>query len=239
MAKYDIIKTSKLKFARFGGLSSVKQEGYDNTNENFHGPPAKRGFYSFVWPLCEHFLLSGGWTCWPWVVGSKFKYVRDEHGNIITDLHPDFSKRGEHRKYFSVPTKNWNKNQAAIKETLFDGSDDAEHDAQYEAAKKDWEDNHKDEPRWVLAEKPSPKIFTYDGELWHHLGRNLKQHQILSRKSSWVKSSIEDYREALEREMHSSRKDMQRDPWRGALLPNKSPFFCSSKDHLEVFIEKL
>lgn len=239
MAKYDLIKTSKLKFARFGGLSSVKQDGYDNTSTDFHGPPAKRGFYSFVWPLCEQFLLGGSWTCWPWVVGSKFKYVRDKDGKIIDENHSDFSMRGNHNRYWTAPTKNWNKNQETVRDRFSDEWSEEEFKKTDEAAKKDWEENHKGEARWTLVEKPKPKIFTYEGELWHHLGSNLKPEHIVATKGSWVKSSIEDYRQALEREMHLVRKRLRGEEWSIGVSSDKNPFRFSSKDHLEVFIEKL
>ena len=242
MAKFDLIKTSKLKFARFGGLSSVKQEGYDNTSTNFHGPPAKRGFYSFVWPLCEQFLLGGSWTCWPWVIGSKFSYVRDEKGEIISDKHPDHEKYTSN-KIFSVPTKNWNKNCETRGPRWGDEDYNDYTSEQLEekekAAELDWETNHKDEPRWYYAKKPSPKIFTYEGELWHHLGDHLKPHLIIATKGSWVKTSMEDYRHALEREMHKHRKRMMSEPFYGLRASAKNPFQFLAKDHLEVFIEKV
>ena len=243
MAKYDIIKTNKLRFARFGGLSSVNQEGYSSRERNFHTPPATRGFYAFVWPYIEPFLLGGNWTCWPWVIGSKFTYVRDENGVVISDKHPDRDKYSNSNKIFSIPTKAWNENcekrGPRWGDEDYDKYTEAQVDEMTKAAELDWETNHKDEARWLYAKKPSPKIFTYKGTLWHHLERGLKPHQVLARKGSWVKSSMEDYRQALEKEMHSFRKQMQSDPWRGVILPNKSPFFCSGKDHLEVFIEKL
>lgn len=61
-----------IKFARWGGLSPVKQKGYDkkrlevveNTKDfveylqNRHAPPARHGIYAFLWPFIDTFLLS-------------------------------------------------------------------------------------------------------------------------------------------------------------------------------------
>ena len=38
----------KLRFVRYGGLSSVRQRGYDPSMPGFHSPPARRGIYAFV-----------------------------------------------------------------------------------------------------------------------------------------------------------------------------------------------
>jgi hypothetical protein len=208
MAKYDIKKTKVLKFARFGGLSSVVQLGYKAKPKTFHSPPATRGFYCFVWPYYEAFLIGGSWTAWPWKLNSKFSYIRDAKGEIITDKHPEFETYISPNKVFQVPTKNWNKN-ADARPDLWDRTDDtgrkytdSEMDEIDARMDKDWEDNHKDEPKWVYAIRPSPKIFTYDGNLWHHLGTHLKPNQILKTKGGWTLSSMEDYRIALEKEMH-------------------------------------
>ena len=48
-----------MKFVRYGGLSSVRQRGYDANSTGFHSPPARRGIYAFIWPYVEWFLLNG------------------------------------------------------------------------------------------------------------------------------------------------------------------------------------
>ena len=48
-----------IKFARWGGLSPVKQRGYDPSMPTFHSPPARKGIYAFVWPYIDIFLLTG------------------------------------------------------------------------------------------------------------------------------------------------------------------------------------
>lgn len=49
----------KFIFARVGGLSPVKQKGYDASMPTFHCPPARKGIYAFMWPYIEPFLLGG------------------------------------------------------------------------------------------------------------------------------------------------------------------------------------
>ena len=49
----------QIKFCRWGGLSPVKQKGYDPKMPTFHSPPMRKGIYAFVWPYIETFLLTG------------------------------------------------------------------------------------------------------------------------------------------------------------------------------------
>lgn len=240
MPKYDIKKTKKLKFARFGGLSSVNQKGYEAVPQGFHSPPSTRGFYAFVWPYYEFFLLGGSWTNLPWNKGTKFSYIRDKEGNIITDKHPQYeeiSSREHNNQYWSAPTKEWSKHQEKWPEY-----DDPEYDAKKKLLDEEWEKYNKDTPRWTYIRKPSPKIFEFDGELWHHLGHRLKPFQILASHGSWTKSSVDDYRVALEKEFHAARKDTMSWTWPSGskiILSMKASMRHTSKDHLEVFIEKV
>jgi hypothetical protein len=185
-----------------------------------------------VWPYYELFLLGAPQTDSPWVRGAKFTYIRDKKGNIITDRHPDYeaiceADTGWNR--WSTQTKKWVK--AREKFPKMDWADFEEI----------WERDHPNDPRYVLVKKPHPRIFTYDGELWHHLGEYLKPDQIIARHGKWVKSSMEDYRGALEKDVHEARK------WGFSLVAKyelytpsaKSPFRNYDRDHLEVFIEKL
>lgn len=72
-----------IKFARFGGLSPVKQKGYTKEMETFHAPPCKKGFYAFLHPYYEPFLLSGSEYSGLGTKHSKFERVKDKDGNII------------------------------------------------------------------------------------------------------------------------------------------------------------
>lgn len=228
--KYDISKTKKLKFARYGGLSSVNQEGYNSNIGSFHSPPAKRGFYAFVWPYIELFLLGMDCTKDPRVSGAKFTYARDSKGVIITDLHPEYESYYIGKdKYWSIQSKEW----SDFYETAshLDGD---EFDSLWKSKKI---------PRYYLVQKPKPRIFEYNGVLWHHLGTHLKGHSILGTKGSWVKTEMVDYRTALEKEMHKAHKDMMEwcfSPGQYRVLPtNQMALRRGSMDHLEIFVEKL
>lgn len=238
MAKYHIDKVKKLKFARYGGLSSVNQRGYNSNMPTFHSPPASRGFYCFVWPYYELFLLGAPETMYPYLHGAKFSYVRDKNGNIVDDKHPEFEKMSaESDKVWSCPTRAYHD---ASKN--YPDYEDPEYKLKLEAWNKEWKEKHSDSGKWVLVRKPKPRIFEFDGVLWHHLGANLKQSDIIETNGDWCKSTVRDYRIALEKEMHNANKYMM--GWNFAskyrhLPTRKSALRYASKDHLECFIEKL
>lgn len=52
-----VVHNKPVKFCRYGGLSRKHQKGYGSLT--FHAPPARRGYYAFVWPYIEFFLLTG------------------------------------------------------------------------------------------------------------------------------------------------------------------------------------
>ena len=54
----------RLKLARYGGLSPVKQTHYtsDFNEMSYHGAPQKYGIYAFHWPYIDWWMLSAGDT---------------------------------------------------------------------------------------------------------------------------------------------------------------------------------
>ena len=87
-----------------------------------------------------------------------------------------------------------------------------------------------------------PKIFKYTGELWHHLGKHCHHCDIIKEHHSWVKTSFEVYVEALRKEFHYMKLG-GRESYMGK---DNAPFVnCNNptryftKDHLEVFIERI
>jgi len=57
---YTSKKGQSMVFARYGGLSPKKQNHYVKESEmEYHSAPEKRGFYSFLWPYIDWFLLGG------------------------------------------------------------------------------------------------------------------------------------------------------------------------------------
>jgi hypothetical protein len=225
----------KIKFARFGGLSSVNQRGYIS-DVGYHGPPCRRGFYAFVWPYYEFFLLSGGkWTSYPWAKGTKFSYVKDVKGNVIDDKHPEYDSLTEGTKYWSIPTKLWHNFQENHIDYNADYNEE-ERNAMYDL----WDKEHGDDAKFVLVQKPSPKIFEYTGNLWHHLGEYLSPSGVIKKKGGWTLSTFDEYKQALEKDMHQAIK-LQTHQYNQRKIPysTKNPYCGVCKDHLEVFIEKL
>lgn len=243
--KYDIKKTKKLKFARFGGLSSVNQTGYDPNSDDFHSPPTSRGFYAFVWPYYEMFLLGAPQTLNPYVIGAKFSYVRDKDEKIVDSNHPEYETlaKKHQNKYWSISTKAWY--EFLKKLPVWD---DPEYDIKDEALRKEWDKKCSGVAKWVLVARPHPKIFEFDGVLWSHLGDHLRPEQILARTRDWTKSTVADYRIALDKEMGVVRKadahieadySKTEKEFCFSCLFRKNPFRNFRRDNLEVFIEKI
>ena len=55
--KIKTVQGKRVTFIRYGGLSAVRQKGFGK--DSYHAPPTRKGFYAFVWPYIETFLLSG------------------------------------------------------------------------------------------------------------------------------------------------------------------------------------
>jgi len=170
----------EISFCRVGGLSSVRQKGYDASMPTFHSPPLRRGIYAFVWPHIEFFLLSGK-NSRIGSMSSKFSWLKDKEGNRIED--------GK-----DLGEKYW---------TELDPKDD----------------------KWYYVKKKDMKYFEYYGEIWHHL--EVRPKDVIERKGEWVKTSFDAYKKAIIKEVGSR------------ALMKKRDGYTYSKDHLEVFIEKV
>lgn len=93
-----------------------------------------------------------------------------------------------------------------------------------------------------------PRIFDYNGELWHHLGEHLSPTKHLCVKGSWYKTSFNDYIKALRKCFHSMvsinfncdriLKNPEKKNWCVWYMTN-NPTIGYTKDELEVFIEKV
>ncbi len=182
-----------MKFVRFGGLSSVKQLGYNPKMPTGHCPPARRGIYAFVFPHIERFLLSS----------TEFKehrmvWIKDAEGNKINDKHTDYATLLNQPDTICVKLKSKKPTTG-----FFRGIDD----------------------EWYLARHVKPRHFNYDGEIWHHLPA--KPYEVIVRKGSWTKSSMQNYKNALEREVGKIESYKKRTGY-GYMM-----------DHFEVFIEKV
>jgi hypothetical protein len=205
-----------MEFIRFGGLSSVKQKGYDPSMPGLHSPPARRGIYAFPLGCVEPFLLGGDRL----TAKGKARYVKDKQGRKIEwDNENDLSSNKEARPFYFAngepyyPDRNFYK-VFATKKTK-DGK--------------------------LYWARPAPmKRFSYTGEIWHHLTDRLKPHQIISRNGGWILSTMNDYLLAFNKESINLRaksaasmgKDFDINSVRGK-------FGWYALDHIEVFIEKI
>jgi hypothetical protein len=219
---------TKMKFARFGGLSPVKQDQYTTKEDKgFHNPPRRHGLYAFPYPYIEKFLL--GATDQPGHISNKTKWLRDEAGNRIK--YNDFYDRSKEYdlKLDGYPInpeykrllKKLNIKQSTLR-SYYD---------------------EKDEVHYITVLN-KPRVFEYDGELWHHLGHHLKPHQVISTSGSWVLTDMDNYQIALRLEVHDTKGQMLKS-WKSFNADindviNRDPYKTMfAKDHLEVFIESL
>lgn len=88
----------------------------------------------------------------------------------------------------------------------------------------DWSKDTIDNADWdkhehFVVELKKPKVFKYVGDIWHHL--DVGAGPIKGQRGSWFKTDIATYKTALRKEIINVKKNNY------------------SKDHLEVFIEKV
>lgn len=213
----------KIKFVRYGGLSPVKQDQYTTGEDKpFHNPPRRKGNYAFPYPYIEKFLL--GVTNYPGHISNKAKWLKDEEGNKILDgdFYKGYDKKTDrfiiNKKYINLLKK------LKIKQSNIGCQE------------------HND--AFYVTVHNKPRIFDYDGEIWHHLGDYLKPHQVIELNGSWVKSTMDDYLLALQLDIRDTKRDMLKivKKWDNDiskyLIRNPYKNF-NTKDHLEVFIEKI
>jgi len=205
-----LINKRNIEFARAGGLSPVKQEGYNPAMPTMHSPPARKGVYAFVWPYIETFLL-GVEEFKPhrmeWVKdekGKKLKYEEDDPKNL---------ERMEKKKYTTV---------------FKDKATKEKHDQDFDAY---WKTREGPDPlprpvaEQYWAKHVKPRKFKYYGDIWHHLSERVPQAAVLERKGLWVKTSFDDYVVALQKEIGALEQFKKREQ------------IGMTIDHLEVFIE--
>jgi hypothetical protein len=218
---------NSIKFCRYGTLSPVKHEkSWQNHHSltsdlGFHSPPCKQGIYAFVYPFIEKFLLSASTYSGLESTHPKVTYLRDQQGNKFT---------------FNTQTL-WDKSETVLLPgTLSINLDSLLIPSQkHELSKflnkqgtwlKDIQIMTKGE-RAYLVKQIKPKIFTHEGEIWHHLELFLESRaEIIEKRGSWVKTDFYSYKKALQKSLgkvqHSAHRPYK-DSW----------------DFLEVFIEKL
>jgi hypothetical protein len=199
----------------------------------FHTPPTSSGFYSFVWPEIERFLLGGR----SFKIDKDknetkelrdfYKYKKDPKGNRSVR---DYVLEEYNEKY---PEKEKSL-QEFIKEFEADNLAQIEADKAEAGAKKkemsaeewresgQWDYSIRQRNTPYETESKKPKIFTYEGPIWSHLEAYVKEKPMIQqRKGSWILTDFEIFKRAFSR----------------AKLKAKLENY--TKDHLEVFIERL
>ena len=220
-----------IKFVRYGNLSSIKHKKYiknklNNTypddeswddNVGYHSPPARRGIYAFVYPYVDKFLLTGPSFSGIKSTHPKITYVRCSKGNKIFY---DYSNDGDKANEFGYYNLDRLKDQSQIEDfkKCLNKEKFLSKDYSFDKVKNDLH---------VLTKRVKPKIFSYKGEIWHHLENYLpSKGSIIERKGAWVKTDFLDYKKALHKVL-------------GKMNQNNRKTWKYSWDCLEVFIEKL
>lgn len=231
----------KIKFARVGGLSPIVQKGY-TTNKlkmGSHTPPARKGFYAFIWPHIDVFLLGGSWS----KLGKKnrqekFEYVKDSNGNKVKLNIRDFD--WEKDEWESELNPKLKKHLVQGKDGTFKRNDDGT-DISSKFWTKDIRDKNGDWVNAFLIKKKKMKIFTYTGELWHHFKNDAVNYgDIIDEVGRWIKTDYDVFVKGLNQDRINSIKDLRKDElFSGFPITAKNVYRWISKDHMEVFIERI
>jgi len=96
------------KFVRFGGLNLKQQKGYDTLSDEYHSPPAPRGFYAMPLVAQEWFLLGAMRHYQPGVLPNYPK----ENEEWTEDQWKEFSERNN--KAFKGLRKEFTKTSGTV-----------------------------------------------------------------------------------------------------------------------------
>lgn len=247
-----------MKFIRYGSL--VPQQHDIDEEPSFHQAPVEYGFYAFPKGYVEPFLLGG--------VGSgslqngRYSYLKNDNGKRITGLYRDFyEQKDDKSEVTGYVYKIWTwkqewldyfkkhhikKNEVKLW-TL--NSTDMEQSEMAENA-----EGMEDVLEYAIVRTNKPRIFDYDGLIWHHLyGYCVQQGDygsctwkdkeliapcdIIKRAGSWVLTDMRVYKKALETYMRWWKYDCAKDN----KYSNRGNYPISnlSKDSLEVYIETI
>lgn len=177
----EVIDFRNIKFIRYGGLSPVKQRGYDPSETTFHSPPARRGIYAFPEGAVEPFLL-----------GSRVFDPRR-----MRRLTPDEVRKVERIekrlegsytyprvRYVWPNQKMKDKFDQMVNGTLLDQQKADEY------ARKNQ----------FMAKDINRREFTYTGNIWSHLDEYIDDPtKIIKRKAAWVLTDFDTWREAYKK----------------------------------------
>ena len=212
-----------IQFLRWGGLSPVIQKGFDASMPTMHSPPARRGIYAFPKGRVERFLIGKE------VLDPKMHEVisKEEAKRREKNINPLFSPGEEEKCFKTLPSGRiveyryatmtaW-RTQRLLDEfhKLCDDDSFTVEDA-----------NAYREKHQVNVKLKKPRMFTYEGEIWHHLSFKLKPFEIINKKGEWLLTDMDVYHRTLDYELGFLDKKKKRDG------------YGYTFDHLEVFIER-
>lgn len=229
----------KVQFSRVGGLSPVVQKGYTISSDKrgYHTPPARKGFYAFIHPHFDGFLLGGVWS----KLGKKnsqekFEYLKDADGNKIKYYKDDYP----HEKVLENEVQYLN---PKILKHLIKGKHSNVADLTWKYWTEDIRDDKGEFVNSYLIKKKKLKVFSHTGELWHHLKNSaVKPFEIISEVGDWIKTDYETFVRAYEQDKIDCVKQLRSNgqfPIAQIEINTKNVYNHMSKDHLEVFIERL
>jgi len=218
----------KIKFIRYGGLNSYKQEHRKPDNDkDFHNPPRKSGFYAFPHKYVDFFLLTA--TNYPSDISGKTIWLKDDNGNIVKE-NIKYEYDNKSKRDIIVVSEH-------VNELLKKKNIELKYLRSFYNEKEDV---------YYLAYYKKPKIFEYYGNIWHHLGENCENFEIIDRTNFWYLTSYDSYLKAFNKNRHQLLKEIHKDHFNESkeLLNRidpyrKSPSYTYAIDDLEVFIEKL
>jgi hypothetical protein len=232
----------EVTFIRYGGLSSYKQiHRKQKDSSNFHYPPKRKGLFAFPWPYVEFFLL--GATSLPTHITGKTSWIKDKDGNRVVVEDEDYElvyKNGKECDIYSkriLDVLKYNKiSKNNVWQVYLNPCENLECDDDLDCIGCPNDNKGK---TYLSYLKP-PRKFKYTGEIWSHLKEVVKPFEIIEEVGSWVKTDYVTYCKLLSRQKSYDLKELQKigkpkneiDPWKG-------PGLTTTRDHLEVFIEKI
>jgi len=239
-----------VKFVRYGGLSPLKQEHYlpdGHPDKGFHNPPRKHGLYAMIKGYEELFLI--GSTDDPYHISGKSQWLKDDDGNLVEDtrdydtetqktiIPPELKKLLKKRKIKENQLRSYKKMMTCPPNTVDVDCDDCPIKIEC--------DLMSEKPCYLTVLK-TPKTFSYTGDIWHHLDHAVDPCDVIDRSGDWVKTTYEGFLKAFKKDKHLNIKSSHGSEWSNldfANYKNNDPYrgigINYSKDHLEVFIEKL
>jgi len=237
-----------MRFIRYGAL--VPQP-HEPTDEWFHSPPCKKGFYAFPEYCIERFLLGG--VGMGSVQNGRYRYVKI-NGKKVNLPARELWEQDDEKHEYKEPFLSEIKKQGLDPKKVFAWKTNADEvNKKFDSAEyclyddEDIKYTPKDE-RWdsylftLVVENP-PHKFEYNGFLWHHMDKWCDHQivppgEIIKSYGSWVLTDIKTFEKALKKYKRFEQRACSgiidyNQRWEG--IPSK----YYDKDCFEVFIESL